>query len=915
MDQPQENRDLPSMSSGSNNSLVSNYSSADFSSHTSDSFNGFDHREAYPVNNANKADMLNHEQEFDTYQKRLATFLRWPLDSPIRPEILAAAGFYSGGLDDRVVCFKCGLHLRQWKAGDDPWTEHKRFRRDCPFVQECENANEVTCSPVEASANVQGPRQPSFAPKFPRFGDRTNLTEQHGGPLVDPKGLMYSERPQYATQGGRYGNQQQSYPIDTQTGFQQVYYPARTQDPSRPNQYQRPEHEQIGTERTQHVVVRQGSNQVHIVGSAVYRLNPEDKLYIHGGGQGYPYHVRSERDFMPVYPEAHQTSRLPSMPTMEASFTGSFPARRESSQYSSEEQMSHSGRHQLPQPSTVSYPPSYTGPFAKQLGYQFSTEKTSAENTAMFQEGSINPAKYMMQQCREGDKMEYGRDTLHESRASKQPFMTERKMSNEEGLLQENCYSPQAQWYPGTKSESGATDTRPSQPPQDRSNWQVPPGRNVQGSRRPSPGFAAFPVKDPSLQTAQRPLIRQEEERHVTSASNLSNEHHRLTTFVDWPHDHHIHPLDLSAAGFYYLGTGDSVKCYRCGIPLHNWDPTDTPWGEHKKWAPMCPLVLEHFSGRPHLPRQSAPIEQRVPNAQDEQRNRPEQSQGPNDGQMPFRSGNPSSVHGTWERSEQFPAHKVSNMAIRPNPSMEQQHTPWYAQPMTTSSEEGHMTCGRQTGSAGESGSCTSSQTTHGPGNCSPRGSAAIEFDMEKLAEMGFTERDINEVLTVQIETTGSPFSTYAELVSALLQRQQARAAGCESFPQSTPQGDERLPASPPLLTIPQGIAFPRLNEDFRERNCLSAVTSPTSPAPDKSSLRRTLSAPASRSSESDESLEERLERMQEERRCKICMDAELGVVFLPCGHLSCCAVCADGVEVCPMCRTPIREKIRTYLS
>ncbi|KAJ7394288.1 Iap2p [Desmophyllum pertusum] len=186
---------------------------------------------------------------------------------------------------------------------------------------------------------------------------------------------------------------------------------------------------------------------------------------------------------------------------------------------------------------------------------------------------------------------------------------------------------------------------------------------------------------------------------------------------------------------------------------------------------------------------------------------------------------------------------------------------------------------------------------------------------MEKLAEMGFTERDINEVLTVQIETTGSPFSTYAELVSALLQRQQARAAGCESFPQSTPQGDERLPASPPLLTIPQGIAFPRLNEDFRERNCLSAVTSPTSPAPDKSSLRRTLSAPASRSSESDESLEERLERMQEERRCKICMDAELGVVFLPCGHLSCCAVCADGVEVCPMCRTPIREKIRTYLS
>lgn len=908
----QENRDLPSMDVDSITSQIS-YSSADFSDR-GDSFNGFDHQEAHHINNADKTDMLNHEPEFDSYQKRLETFAGWPAYSPVQPNDLAAAGFFYTKWDDRVECYTCGLHLLQWKAGDDPWIEHKRCRSGCLFIRECENAKsyEVTCSPVEASTNVQEPSQPSFTATFPRYGDRIYDTEQHGGPRADPEELSYPGRPQYATQGGGegggYGNQEQSYPVDTQTGFEQVYYPARTQEFQGidPRYVEYTGHNQTGTDRNKHVVVRQGSSQVHIVGSAVYRLNPENKLYIHGGGQGYPPQVLSERELAPVHPGAHQTSRLPSV---ETTLTGSHPGPRESSQYSSQVQMP--GRTQFPQ-STVSYPPSNAGPLGKQVGYQYPSEKSSSgENAPTFQEGSSN-VTHMMQPFREGDKMEYGRDALHETRASMQLYETERRASREDQILQENCYSPQQ--YPGTNSERDVTGTRP-QPPQDRSRRQTPPGRIVHGTRRPSPAFAAFPVRDPSLQTAQRPLIRQEEARHVTSSSDLSNEHHRLTTFVDWPHDHHIRPWDLSASGFYYLGTGDSVKCYKCSIMLHNWDPTDTPWGEHKKWSPMCPLVLEQFSGRHHVQRQNTAPEPRVPSAQEERQRR----QSPNDRQVPFRSGHPAQpVYGTWGGSEQYPVSKVSNGSTPRNPSTEEQRSPWYTQPMTTSPEEGHMTSGCQTGRTGESGSRRSSETPQGPHSCSPRGSTTIEFDMEKLAEMGFTQREIQDAITFQMETTGSTFSTFPELVSALLERQQARSPGCESFPQSTPQEDER-PPSPPRLTLPAGVLAgmtgPRENEDFRERNCLSAVTSPTTLAPNKTSLRRTLSEPASRSSESEESLEEKLERMQEERTCKICMDAEVGVVFLPCGHFSCCADCATGMDFCPMCRCPIQEKIRTYLS
>ncbi|XP_015918264.1 putative inhibitor of apoptosis isoform X1 [Parasteatoda tepidariorum] len=47
---------------------------------------------------------------------------------------------------------------------------------------------------------------------------------------------------------------------------------------------------------------------------------------------------------------------------------------------------------------------------------------------------------------------------------------------------------------------------------------------------------------------------------------------------------------------------------------------------------------------------------------------------------------------------------------------------------------------------------------------------------------------------------------------------------------------------------------------------------------------------------------------------CKICMDKEVGVVFLPCGHLLACTECAGAMELCPMCRKPIQATIRAYL-
>uniref|UniRef100_A0A2K5HJM2 RING-type E3 ubiquitin transferase n=1 Tax=Colobus angolensis palliatus TaxID=336983 RepID=A0A2K5HJM2_COLAP len=60
--------------------------------------------------------------------------------------------------------------------------------------------------------------------------------------------------------------------------------------------------------------------------------------------------------------------------------------------------------------------------------------------------------------------------------------------------------------------------------------------------------------------------------------------------------------------------------------------------------------------------------------------------------------------------------------------------------------------------------------------------------------------------------------------------------------------------------------------------------------------------------------MEEQLRRLQEERTCKVCLDRAVSIVFVPCGHLV-CAECAPSLQLCPICRAPVRSRVRTFLS
>ncbi|XP_073955154.1 death-associated inhibitor of apoptosis 2-like [Choristoneura fumiferana] len=62
-------------------------------------------------------------------------------------------------------------------------------------------------------------------------------------------------------------------------------------------------------------------------------------------------------------------------------------------------------------------------------------------------------------------------------------------------------------------------------------------------------------------------------------------------------------------------------------------------------------------------------------------------------------------------------------------------------------------------------------------------------------------------------------------------------------------------------------------------------------------------------------SLEEENRQLKEARLCKVCMDSEVSVVFLPCGHLVSCARCGAALSSCPLCRSDVRALVRAYLA
>ncbi|XP_071115039.1 death-associated inhibitor of apoptosis 1-like isoform X2 [Haliotis cracherodii] len=111
--------------------------------------------EAAPAVSASSLDMNSAVHPlYKNIQSRLDSFRDWDTSHTQDPHVLATAGFFYAGYSDCVRCFYCGVGLKTWEEGDDPWVEHVRWRSSCSYIRRLKGDNFV----IQALTNEASPK-------------------------------------------------------------------------------------------------------------------------------------------------------------------------------------------------------------------------------------------------------------------------------------------------------------------------------------------------------------------------------------------------------------------------------------------------------------------------------------------------------------------------------------------------------------------------------------------------------------------------------------------------------------------------------------------------------------------------------------------------------------------------------------
>lgn len=92
--------------------------------------------------------------EYSDFSVRLSSFDTWPTSMNQKPKVLSAAGLYYTSIDDKTICFYCGLGLHSWAPTDDPWIEHAKWAKNCFYLEFIKGSEFVSmCKNQKTSSN------------------------------------------------------------------------------------------------------------------------------------------------------------------------------------------------------------------------------------------------------------------------------------------------------------------------------------------------------------------------------------------------------------------------------------------------------------------------------------------------------------------------------------------------------------------------------------------------------------------------------------------------------------------------------------------------------------------------------------------------------------------------------------------
>nr|XP_002127578.1 baculoviral IAP repeat-containing protein 3 [Ciona intestinalis] len=170
-------------------------------------------------------------------------------------------------------------------------------------------------------------------------------------------------------------------------------------------------------------------------------------------------------------------------------------------------------------------------------------------------------------------------------------------------------------------------------------------------------------------------------------------------------------------------------------------------------------------------------------------------------------------------------------------------------------------------------------------------------------AEMGFEPKNIRRVMRKQIRERSCNFPTTDALLDALF-NEERDLIEFESSEDDDEDGVEDNPEEPESFFE----ARDRFHDDEHEHPDVSVHES-------QDETHETSVAHEENHEEEERRIQAELRRLRDEKRCKVCLDRDAEMVFVPCGHLCTCMQCTQSLRQCPVCRMRITKAYRTYPS
>ncbi|XP_076466818.1 baculoviral IAP repeat-containing protein 7-like [Babylonia areolata] len=409
------------------------------------------------------------------------------------------------------------------------------------------------------------------------------------------------------------------------------------------------------------------------------------------------------------------------------------------------------------------------------------------------------------------------------------------------------------------------------------------------------------------------------------SRENLFSEQGRLNTYKSWPHSAALAPGPLAKAGFYYLGQGDRVRCAFCTGTLKNWQHGDDPAVEHRKHFRNCRFIKGEDVGNVPLQQQqqrpsgaeaahpsSAHTEHTVKTAQGGQHQGSEAGSGSAAAVM-LNPRNPDFQ--TVSSRELTFVGWAPDAVVRPQALVDAgffftgdgdgvrcfccdgalrswepgddpwvEHAHWFPRcPYLLQRKGATFVNEVQARFAAVARFPPASGTVEGSSSSSSFEDTVMSSEVARQAlDMGFDPEAVLNTLSQHLLSSGGQLPPLDLLIGMLVG---------ENTTGEVRTGERTASPPPPV----------------REES-----SSGLSPVLAGSQLRQEegggggggggSGGRVSGGGGSDRTL------------CKICMDREVAVTFLPCGHLVCCSQCAQYVKQCPVCRQTVKASIRTYL-